>query len=376
MNTTNTTVAHEAAIPCYPQAAINRAQMRQAVVDVLWAQAHVLDRVVGRREAAGDDPTNKAPSAFRLLGKPRVAGTSGALPPDLDLPASTYGIEWKDVSNTALAQTMEELYDFAYLATFDPRYYPGELGDETGAWWVAMYLKDFAGSRSLSFQADYSGGGELTAAHNLLQIVETANARHILEGADETFVDDSAVGFLTIRQLALVSDFKEDSLRVLANPKRKNALPTQSVSGSTVVAVGQAREWLTSKGRYTPVSPRLAATRPLDLKTARFATTAHFCAAMSEQVSLHAARGSAAKDMLGTLQEIYPDSFWKRDSVTGQMFDAGLELSVADLQDEPRLRLLARALELDADLLLLKAKEAALREGLAAVESQIRARSS
>lgn len=290
---------------------------------------------------------------------------------DLEAPADAYDIHWSDVATTALAQTMEDLYDFAYFGTFDPRYYPGELGDETGAWWVAMYLKDFSGSQSLSFQTDYSGGNELASAQRLLQIVEIANARNVLEGADETFVQDSGVGYLTVRQLALVSDFKEESLRVLANPKRKNALPTQSVSGSTVIAAHDAREWLKSKGRYMPISPKRLMSRQLDLKATRFDATSHLGEALSDLVSAHATRGVAAHELFSAVRAIYPEALWVREGANEQMLNAGLALSAEDFEDEARLRDLARVLDLDPDLLVLKTQEASLRESLAAIESQL-----
>ena len=374
MNTANNfqTSDTAASAQCYPRPQLDRQQMRQAVVDVLWAQAHVLDRIFGRTNTGASGSTVQVPNPFQLMVDKRSVNLEGVV--DLGSPADAYGIHWDDVAATALAQTLEELYDFAYFATFDSRYYPGELGDETGAWWVAMYLKDCAASQSLSFQADYSGGSELASAQSLLQIVETANARHLLEGADETFVQDSGVGYLTIRQLALVSDFKEESLRVLANPKRKNALPTQSVSGSTMIAAQDAREWLKSKGRYMPISPKQMANRPLDLKTARFDTTARLGEALADLVSAHATRGVAAHEFFSALRGIYPAALWKREGANEQMFEAELTLSAEDFKDETRLRDLARVLELDADLLVLKAREAALRESLTAVEAQLRAK--
>lgn len=343
--------------------------MRQAVVDVLWGQAHVMARVYGRTLARGAKAEHQAPSAFDLMAERHVEGLKW---PALELPAGEFGITWNDVASTGLAEVMEQLYDFAYLATFDPRYYPHELGDETAAWWISLFLKDAASSESLFWQREYSDGRELSAAQTLMQIVETANARNLLEGATETFFPDSQVGYLTIRQLALISDFKEESLRVLANPKRTNALPTQSVDGKTVVDVADARRWLQSKGRYTPVRPKPTEAASLNLALAKFDSPTGLCDALSEQVSAIATHGEASQAALAAVRALFPRAYWQRTVANPEMFAAGLTLEPPDLQDAARLRALAVALGLDPELLVMKARESELRASLIALESAIR----
>lgn len=352
-----------------PKPPVSRDDMQKAVVDLLWAQAHVTSRVYGRTPTQELSACQRTPSALDLMAERRIDGLGSAA---FDLPAGELGITWADVANTHLAQTMGQLYDFAYFAIFDLRYYPHELGDETGAWWIALFLKDIAASHSLFWQREYSSGAELSAAHTLLQIVETANARNLLEGADETFIEDSQVGYLTIRQLALISDFTEESLRVLANPKRNNALPTQSVAGKTVVDVEDARRWLQSKGRYTAVRAKPDSAGLLNLTLARFESPAGLCDALSEHVSAVATRGAASLPALTAVRSLYPKAFWQRTGIDGKIVDTGLALMPADLQDAPRMRELAVALDLDADFLALRARESVLRESLTGLEAQIR----
>lgn len=350
---------------------ITREDMRQAVVDLLWGEAHVMARVYGRALSPLSKAERQAPSVFELMAERYVAGLQR---PEMDLPAGEFGITWNDVANTGLAEAIEHLYEFAYLATFDPRYYPHELGDESAAWWIALFLKDAASSASLSWQQEYSDGQELRAAQTLLQIVETANARHLLEGAEETFVQDSEVGYLTIRQLALISGFKEESLRVLANPKRANALPTQSVAGKTVVAAADARRWLQSKGRYTPVKPKPTTDGLLNIALAKFDAPNGLCDALSDHVSAIATQGEASREALTEVRTLFPRAYWQQTFPHTEMIRAGLDLTPADLQDEPRLRGLAVALGLDPDLLVMKARESELRASLMALESAIRNR--
>jgi hypothetical protein len=349
---------------------VTREDMRQAVVDLLWAQAHVTARVYGRSHVPQSKADQAAPSALDLMAERPIEDLKQAW---LDTPASEFGITWNDVASTGLAEVMEQLYDFAYQATVDPRYYPHELGGETGAWWIALFLKDAASSESLFWQREYSDGRELSAAKTLLQIVETANARHLLEGAEETFVEDSQVGYLTIRQLALISDFKEESLRVLANPKRTNALPTQSVEGKTVVDAADARRWLQLKGRYTPVKPKPTAATSLNLALAKFDSPTGLCDALSEHVGAIATHGEASHAALAAVQALFPNTYWQRTVANTGMLVAGLALTPADLQDETRLRALAIALGLDPHILDMKVKESELRASLTTLESAIRA---
>ena len=371
MNSTNILEAETANQPVVPASPVTREEMRQAVIDLLWAQAHLMARVFGRATAPGAGADRDAPSAFDLMAERHLEGVKS---PELELPASEFGIAWHDVANTGFAEVMEQLYDFAYLATFDPRYYPHELGEETGAWWIALYLKDAASSQSLFWQREYSQGRELSAAQTLLQIVETANARHLLEGATETFFEGSHVGYLTIRQLALISDFKEESLRVLANPKRTNALPTQSVEGKTVVEAAAARRWLQSKGRYTPVRPKPTAAAPLNLALARFDSPTMLCDALSEQVSAMATHGEGSKEALAAVKGLFPKAYWQRSVANKEMFEAGLKMDPEDLKDTTRLQGLAVALGLDPELLVMKARESELRASLSTLELAIRTR--
>lgn len=371
MNTPNTTFSSDVPpeLTVVPKPTVSRDDMQNAVVDLLWAQAHVTSRVYGRTPTQGLPASQRAPSALELMAERQIDGLGSAA---LDSPARELGITWADVASTQLAQTMEQLYDFAYFAVFDLRYYPHELGDETGAWWIALFLKDMASSDSLLWQREYNRATELSAAHTLLQIVETANARNLLEGAAETFIQGSQVGYLTIRQLALISDFTEESLRVLANPKRNNALPTQSVTSKTVVGVEDARRWLQSKGRYTAVTAKPDSGGSLNLALARFESPASLCDALSEHVGAIATRGAASLPALTAVRSLYPKAYWQRTGIDGKMVDTGLALMPSDLQDAARLRELAVALGLDADLLTLRTRESVLRESLTGLEAQIR----
>ncbi|MCY4745646.1 hypothetical protein NYO99_11740 [Pelomonas sp. UHG3] len=360
------TEAHAAESALQPA---DRNQLRSDIVTVLWAQAHILDRIVGRDHRQYSLREGLRTTLFdAVAGRP--LGTSAASNPQKS--ASDAGVEWSDVAHTHVAQTLEALYEFAYHGTFDPCLYPHELGDESHAWWLGMYLRDLASSSSLLWQAEYSGLSEVQAARRLLQTVEIANARHLLEGATETFLEESDPGFLTIRELALVSGFKEESLRALANPKRKNPLPTQSVKGTTVVAVEDARTWLKAKGRYQPIKAKCNANGILNLAAAKFDTIEELCFALSEHVRALGTHEPEAQATLQALKTRFPKALWLVEGPNASMARTGLDLTAADLEDESRIRDLATILNFNPNLLMLKADEARLRGQLSAVESQIK----
>lgn len=361
----------EAIEPASPEASspsISRSQMQQDVVAVLRAQLHLLSRVFGR-EPDGTKRLTSDSTIFSLMSEWSIEGDPSAA---FELPGGEFAISWSHVANTHLAKTMEALYDYAFFATFDPLYYPQELGDESGAWWVALYLKDMASSNSLLWHSEYTRLNEDEAARRLLRVAEIANARNLLEGAQETFIQGSEIGFLTIRQLALVSGFKEESLRVLANPKRKNPLPTQSHNGVTVVAADDARTWLQSKGRYLPVTPQRSSDGSMDLATVRFNSPQELADALSSHVDFLARQGAEAKATLATVKALYPSAFWERTGGGDSMVAVGLALQQGDLQDAPRMRELALAFGWSPELLTLRAAEAATRASLVDIERRIR----
>lgn len=347
----------------------DRDQLQSDIVAVLWAQAHILARIVGREHhlsapGAGLGITVFDALADRPIWSPAVR--------ELQSSASDCGIGWADVAHTLFAQTLESLYDFAYFATFDPAHYPHELGWESHAWWVGMYLRELASSSSLLWQAEYSGHSEVKAAKRLLQTVEIANARNLLEGANETFLDESEAGFLTIRELALVSGFKEESLRALANPKRKNPLPTQSNKGTTVVAAEDARVWLKAKGRYQPITARRNARGLLKLEAAKFDSLDELCFALSEHVRALGNHEQDARATLEALKARLPRARWLAPVANDPMGLVDLCLTPDDLKDDAQVRALAAILDFNPDLLVLKVEEAQLRARLAAVESRIK----
>lgn len=334
---------------------MTREEMR---TDVVTLHLHLL-RLVGRLGNEKELP--------RLLGVPadRVWQVL-----DGSMTAGEIGLSYADVEATLLAQAMDTLYDYAYWGVLDLS--KEAFSDESIYTWVAAYVLDVAGS---GFAHEYaaSGSDAHVAARRLADIAELANARDILEGSDDNFwhfwnpgFENNAteIGALTVRQMSLLSGMEEMSIRAAANPKRAARLePMQGPR--TLFSREVAKDWLKAKERYIPISTK-ASLGSVDLANRRFTTT-------TDLLDSLVARAYG----LSNSSEIDPQLITQLAAIGAKPGGNGLrpfflDLDSADLRSQELVRAIAELLQLPGDLLVARAREAALLEELAEVESAVR----
>lgn len=93
----------------------------------------------------------------------------------------------------------------------------------------------------------------------VIRTVQTAVARHILEGG-ERYTDFGAIseggygaGHLSIKEIALLADMDERSVRNASNPKTPGALKTVQIGKRTMVEPEEAKRWLSGRKGYVPL---------------------------------------------------------------------------------------------------------------------------
>ena len=83
--------------------------------------------------------------------------------------------------------------------------------------------------------------------------VRMAIARHVLDGEDRViFREDEENGHLSFSELALLADMEETSVRNAANSKLPSPLVTKNFGKRTLIAVEDARRWLTGRKGFVP----------------------------------------------------------------------------------------------------------------------------
>lgn len=335
---------------------ISREQMR---ADIVTVYVHLL-RMVGRLTNEND--------LSRVFGVPAERVW---LVLDGSMSADEIGLGYENVEETLLARAMETLYDYAYFGVQDVSKEP--FLDESIYTWVAAFLLDVAGSGFAHEYAAY-GSEAHVVARRLADIAELANARHILEGADDNFwhfwnpgFENNAteVGALTVRQMSLLSGMEEMSIRAAANPKRASRLEPMPTERRTLFTRDVAKTWLKAKDRYIPITTT-ASLGNVDLSARRFATTTDLLETLIARVYGLGDGESIDPALTSRLEQIgaKPQS--------NQLRPFFLDLEPGDFRDERLMRDLAEVLQLPADLLVARARESALLEELAAVESAVR----
>lgn len=259
-------------------------------------------------------------------------------------------LSYEHLATTAFATTMDELYNFAYHGVIFAKGH--EMNSESSASWISQILVDLSSSKFASEWNDYSPC--LDAIRALLGICECAQGRLTLEGIHSC---DSFMGWqigeghdgLTFRQMAHLSGMSEASLRTLANPKRNNYLKTRSHGRHTYIEPEDAKQWLISKGRYVPLTDTDLRGANLDLASETIANLDELRDRLDSRLHflLTSDDGPAT---IKALTAIGAGVYGKR--VIDQT--PYLELTADDMTDEKLLRKLAKALQLPADLLLLK----------------------
>lgn len=268
--------------------------------------------------------------------------------PDLSL--AELEIDYELVRTTALAESMHDLYAFAYHGMY--RAGDETMNSESSASWISRILFDLSRSSFVDEWEEYAKCH--TSIEACLTVCETAQARLVLENLDagDRFMDwhtTPATDGLSFRQMSLLSGISEPSLRTMANPKRVNALKTRSDKRNAYVEPAEARTWLISKGRYVPLVNA-------DPQGAHMNLTSNSIRSIDEllirlEQRLHYLLGQDDADgVRQSLQSI-------DDALLGKRIDGSEYLNLpydSRLNSEGFLRRIANALQLPADLLNLK----------------------
>lgn len=275
-------------------------------------------------------------------------------------------LTYEQLANTALATSMEELYNFAYHGMLmTTGYY---MNSESSPSWISRILVDLSRSHFAMEWHEYSPC--IDAIKTLQTVCETAEARMVLENIQDCDTFMGWYGYeghegLTFRQMALLSGMSEASLRTLANPKRSNPLKTHSNGRNTYIEREDAKGWLISKGRYVPLVDTDVTGAQLDLANESISSLDELQGRLDSR--LHFLLGSDdVAEVSNALNSIRSDLLGKR------IFDQSpyLNLDDDDFADSGLLKKVAKALQLPGDLLTLKV--AHLRAMKQALESQRR----
>ncbi len=272
------------------------------------------------------------------------------------------GLTWPDVAETALAQTLMELYDYGVLGLEDAS--AEELdNNEGGAAWVSRLLHDLRHSAFLAEWDEATGGRSMPSVERCLLLAETANARVLLEGGKEGFfLNDREAGYLTFRQLSLLSGMTESSLRTVAS-RASGGLVTERLGNNSYIEVSHAKQWLKARNRYTPVR-RVSNAGAVPMTERRFASTDEFQLAIDQRVSY-----LAEEIGLEVLQQRLKGSpFGEPKKGPASYF---IEVGAKQMANRKLMEALGKALDLPARMFALRAAETLHSEVLRHVEKEI-----
>jgi hypothetical protein len=306
-----------------------------------------------------------------LSSKPcpsRMLYDPDANPDDVDLVFS-------EVEHLALVVSLLQLYDYGVQGFLDT-----SIGDDFErcdgyANQAARILYDLDHSTFLEEWGNSGIYSSATAVKKCSYVFELANARLMLEGASEGFfLDDREEGFLSVRQLALLSGMTEASIRTLASRSKKEHaagggnLAMTNDGKNTSIDIHTAKEWLKAKGRYVSIVKKQ--TRgSTDFTTRRHASTRDIEDAIFDRIEylkeklgheLVNARIESA-GVVRTLQPVSPDTDIARPA-----------LGQDQLLNTELMHRLAEALEMPAGLFALRVAEAVMQDRLREIEKQLK----
>ena len=329
-------------------------QLNADIGTVLLTVARMIHRVFSREEG------NTHLVLQQLFGKsPTEQGFELGIP---EFDWANSGMTYEQVAGTSLAEIMETLYDFAFLGHVDTDVQ--DLDSESSPSWLSRVLVDLDQSHFVAEWHEYSKCRD--SIQRCLQVVETAQARMVLEGLAEhdRFMDwhyPNAQG-LTFHQMSLLSGMTEPSLRTLAGAKRKNPLKTQTDGRNAYIAPEDAKAWLISKDRYVPIKHTSREGRH-DPTARRFHSVDELLVTLDRRLRfMLTAPGADA--MLSRLKAL--------NIAVGQgEMGATLQLDEAALDNAELMAGLGEALALPGRLLALRAAEVRALERVRSIELQI-----
>lgn len=215
-------------------------------------------------------------------------------------------LTFDQVKSSAFARAMLDHYDFGFHAVTDTRSENIMMGESCHTWFAA-YLLDLSESAYVR-EWDHSGDIELTdAIKRCLKTIEISNARCVLEGRKPFYhftkkgEDDFATeGALTIRQLAMLANMEEMSLRSIISRKTPPILEIRKHNRSALIDVAVAKEWLKTKGCYRPVRSN-SSTNNLEFSIAQSSGLQELILELKDHLDLLCKQDPAAKDRLSSV---------------------------------------------------------------------------
>lgn len=289
------------------------------------------------------------------------------------------GLTFADVERLSIVQTLMQLYDYAVQGILDTSI-AGDFDSFDGYEnQVSRIFYDLNRSTFLQEWGNYGAYSSAVAVERCEYVFELANARLMLEGGSEGFfLDDREEGFLSIRQMALLSGMTEASIRTLASRSRKSQLTAANDSNSqlitkndgknTTIDIADAKAWLKAKGRYVGIS-RKRNRGATDFTNRKFSSIGEIEDAIADRLEfLRAQYGdeviNSRIESVGiepVRQQIVPPiDMWKQVIGKEQLLETEL------------MRSFGEALELPADLFALRTAEAVMQEKLRGIEKQVR----
>jgi len=275
------------------------------------------------------------------------------------------GLTFDIVADSTFAKVMLDHYDFAFHAI--------ETGRTEAMRWDSIHTAIGAYVLSLKdspYAAEWEGEGDdelPKAIKHCLQVIETSSARLVLEG-EEPFYDFAfepsaqrnegpSATELTIRQLSMLAGLEEMTLRSVISRKTSPQLVTRKDDRRTYVEVQVAKEWLIAKGKYLPVTRPVFA-RKLDLNITSFKSVNQLASGLAAHLA------SIVNDDLSVEMSVRAviDTYGALDLDHFALTHAG---------SAEAMRELAVAMQLPAELLRLRAREADLFSQLAETEIEL-----
>lgn len=294
---------------------------------------------------------------------------------------SDLGLEYSDIEGLSMVQTLMSLYDYGVLGILDPSngrldYFDGYENQ------VSRLCYDI--NRS-AFLQEWANGGlwpQAKAAERSLYVCELANARLMLEGSNEGFfLDEREEGFLSVRQLALLSGMTEPSIRTLLSRSRKGSaaaatnescLVTVTDGKNVSIAIEVAKTWLRRKGRYVPITYKQS-TGSNDFTARKFFSRNEFEREVAARTQFLIERdgADAVTSRIASTGLVYV-----QESIGDHPTLSVTKIGEAQLLDSNLMQRLGAILELPANRFALRAAETVTQEKLRSIDAQIKKLSS
>lgn len=320
-----------------------RDQLQKDILNIVLNEVRKISQITGLETAV-----------FGLTGINSALFDAGCSPEDI-------GISYEQIKNFHVAQALEDYFDYGLFAVSPTR--SENLEYDSIHTWLIAFLVDLDKSLYASEWGEGEGQeGLMEGIRRCFYLCELVNARVILEGGEPLFNHFSRYGKddggnfheLSIKGLAMLAGMEEMSLRSAISRKTVPILEIRKDDRRTYIDLQTAKNWLIAKGRYQSVY-EVRTSADLDLATTSFGNTASFLSMLT--------------DRFGFISDKATDEikvFLKEAHLTEYLF-----LSHADLCNSDLMEKIAKWLELPADLLKMRAREAVLRDEIIIRESQL-----